>query len=53
MAFKLYPAGATTNSDSGVTDWRKCLPTLKAMAEVRMDMGGMLFSSWQDQAAPT
>lgn len=34
VAFKLYPAGATTNSDSGVTDWRKCLPTLKAMAEV-------------------
>lgn len=33
VAFKLYPAGATTNSDSGVTDWRKCLPTLKAMAE--------------------
>ena len=35
VAFKLYPAGATTNSDSGVTDWRKCLPTLRAMAEVR------------------
>ena len=35
IAFKLYPAGATTNSDSGVTDWRKCLPTLKVMAEVR------------------
>lgn len=33
VAFKLYPAGATTNSDSGVTDFRKCLPTLKAMAE--------------------
>ena len=35
VAFKLYPAGATTNSDSGVTDWKKCLPTLKAMEEVR------------------
>ena len=34
MAFKLYPAGATTNSDSGVTDFTKCLPTLRAMAEV-------------------
>ncbi|EFN53128.1 hypothetical protein CHLNCDRAFT_137490 [Chlorella variabilis] len=33
VAFKLYPAGATTNSDSGVTDFRKCLPTLRAMAE--------------------
>lgn len=34
VAFKLYPAGATTNSDSGVTDWKKCLPTLKAMEAV-------------------
>lgn len=34
VAFKLYPAGATTNSDSGVTDVTRCLPTLKAMAEV-------------------
>ncbi|PRW45391.1 dihydroorotase [Chlorella sorokiniana] len=33
VAFKLYPAGATTNSDSGVTDIGKCLPTLRAMAE--------------------
>ncbi|KAK9829133.1 hypothetical protein WJX72_004069 [[Myrmecia] bisecta] len=33
VAFKLYPAGATTNSDSGVTDFKKCIPTLKAMAE--------------------
>jgi dihydroorotase len=31
VAFKLYPAGATTNSDAGVTDWRKTLPTLDAM----------------------
>lgn len=34
VAFKLYPAGATTNSDSGVTDWRKCIPTLQAMEKV-------------------
>ncbi|KAK9907667.1 hypothetical protein WJX75_007833 [Coccomyxa subellipsoidea] len=33
VAFKLYPAGATTNSDSGVTDVNRCLPTLNAMAE--------------------
>lgn len=33
VAFKLYPAGATTNSDSGVTSIDKCLPALKAMAE--------------------
>lgn len=28
---KLYPAGATTNSDSGVTDIAKCYATLEAM----------------------
>lgn len=32
FAVKLYPAGATTNSDSGVTDIMKLLPTLRAMA---------------------
>ena len=32
MAFKLYPAGATTNSDSGVTDLFKLLPVLQEMA---------------------
>eukprot|EP00882_Tetradesmus_deserticola_P020082 GHRQ01021640.1.p1 GENE.GHRQ01021640.1~~GHRQ01021640.1.p1 ORF type:complete len:325 (+),score=165.60 GHRQ01021640.1:265-1239(+) len=32
VAFKLYPAGATTNSDSGVTDMQRCLPALAAMA---------------------
>ena len=31
VAFKLYPAGATTNSDSGVTDIRKTHATLEAM----------------------
>ncbi|EIE26211.1 dihydroorotase, homodimeric type [Coccomyxa subellipsoidea C-169] len=36
VAFKLYPAGATTNSDSGVTDVARCLPTLNAMAEAGM-----------------
>ena len=34
-AFKLYPAGATTNSDSGVTDVRKCFGALKAMEETK------------------
>ncbi|QNM96537.1 dihydroorotase [Chitinimonas koreensis] len=33
-ALKLYPAGATTNSDAGVTDVAKVLPTLRAMAEL-------------------
>ena len=32
-AVKYYPAGATTNSDSGVTDLRKCTRALAAMAE--------------------
>ena len=32
-ALKLYPAGATTNSDSGVTDLAKIHNTLAAMAE--------------------
>lgn len=31
VACKLYPAGATTNSDHGVTDIRKIYPTLAAM----------------------
>ena len=31
VACKLYPAGATTNSDAGVTDLRKTYPTLEAM----------------------
>jgi dihydroorotase len=31
VALKLYPAGATTNSDAGVTDIRKCHATLEAM----------------------
>ena len=31
VALKLYPAGATTNSDAGVTDIRKTYQTLEAM----------------------
>lgn len=31
QAFKLYPAGATTNSDAGVTDVMKCDAVLAAM----------------------
>ena len=31
VAVKLYPAGATTNSDAGVTDLRKTRATLEAM----------------------
>ena len=31
---KLYPAGATTNSDAGVTDVNKCMPALEKMAEL-------------------
>jgi dihydroorotase len=31
VAVKLYPAGATTNSDAGVTDLRKTYGTLEAM----------------------
>jgi len=37
-AVKYYPAGATTNSDSGVTDIRKCIDALEAMAEVGMPL---------------
>ena len=36
-ACKLYPAGATTNSDNGVTDLSKLVPTFKAM-EVRQNV---------------
>ena len=32
-AVKLYPAGATTNSDAGVTSLSKCYKTLEAMQE--------------------
>ena len=36
VACKLYPAGATTNSDSGVTDINNIVPALEKMAEVGM-----------------
>ncbi len=35
---KLYPAGATTNSDAGVTDLSKCYPTLEVMQELGMPL---------------
>ena len=31
---KLYPAGATTNSDAGVTDLRNCMATLERMQKL-------------------
>jgi dihydroorotase len=35
-AVKLYPAGATTNSDAGVSDLKHCHKTLEVMQEVGM-----------------
>lgn len=35
---KLYPAGATTNSESGVTDIEKCYPALEAMETVGLPL---------------
>ncbi|HMS94694.1 MAG TPA: dihydroorotase [Tabrizicola sp.] len=37
-AVKLYPAGATTNSHSGVKDLRKVMPVLEKMAEVGLPL---------------
>ncbi len=37
-ALKLYPAGATTNSDAGVTDIRITYPTLEAMQKAGMPL---------------
>ncbi|PSN19489.1 dihydroorotase [filamentous cyanobacterium CCP5] len=37
-AVKYYPAGATTNSDSGVTDIRKCDRVFAAMEQVGMPL---------------
>jgi len=37
-AVKLYPAGATTNSASGVTDFDKVRPVLARMAEIGMPL---------------
>jgi dihydroorotase len=37
-AVKLYPAGATTNSQSGVRDIAKVMPVLERMAEIGMPL---------------
>jgi dihydroorotase len=37
-AVKYYPAGATTNSDSGVTDIRKCDAVFAAMQEIGLPL---------------
>ncbi len=37
-AVKLYPAGATTNSDAGVTDLGRCRPVLAAMERLGMPL---------------
>jgi dihydroorotase len=37
-AVKLYPAGATTNSNSGVRDLSKVMPVLEMMAEIDMPL---------------
>lgn len=37
-AVKLYPAGATTNSESGVTDIRRCARVLDKMQQVGMPL---------------
>jgi dihydroorotase len=38
VAVKLYPAGATTNSDAGVTELRKTYRTLEAMQRAAMPL---------------
>ena len=38
VAFKLYPAGATTNSDAGVSDLKYCHAALEAMQDVDMPL---------------
>ena len=38
LAVKLYPAGATTNSASGVRDINKVMPQLEAMAEAGLPL---------------
>jgi dihydroorotase len=37
-AVKYYPAGATTHSDSGVTDLKHCRPALEAMQKLEMPL---------------
>jgi dihydroorotase len=38
VAVKLYPSGATTNSESGVTDPDRVVPVLEAMAELDLPL---------------
>jgi dihydroorotase len=38
IGFKLYPAGATTNSDAGVSDIKRCYGALEAMQSVGMPL---------------
>jgi len=38
FAVKLYPAGATTNSASGVTDIRRCDASLRALSELGLPL---------------
>ncbi len=38
VAVKYYPAGATTNSDAGVTDLARCAAVLEAMQEAGMPL---------------
>ncbi len=45
-AVKLYPAGATTNSQAGVTDlFGKCMPVLEEMVEQGLPLLVRLLSS--------
>ncbi|HQO29613.1 MAG TPA: amidohydrolase family protein, partial [Accumulibacter sp.] len=37
-AVKLYPAGATTNSDAGVTDLQRCMPAIAAMEQLGLPL---------------
>ncbi|GBG75987.1 hypothetical protein CBR_g21229 [Chara braunii] len=37
-AIKLYPAGATTNSDQGVSNVNRCMPALERMVEVGLPL---------------
>jgi len=38
FAVKLYPAGATTNSDSGVRNINKIMPVLETMADIKIPL---------------
>ena len=38
VGFKLYPAGATTNSDAGVSDIKRCYQALEALQTVGMPL---------------